>query len=273
MVYKSSTNSGGGGGGSGTVTSLSVVTANGLAGTVANPTTTPALTLSTTITGLLKGNGTAVSAAVADADYQNPISLTTTGIGGAATFSGDTINIPQYASPLKLNPRSGGYLTNSTSTSASITFAINTLIAFPVTVSKSCTALAVSFAPVIVTTTSYKTALYADNNGVPGTIVAGTAVTSSPLTTATITSEDNTFSSPVALTPGLYWMAIKTDTSGTITAEGSTSAVFVFGALDATGASLRYSVADTYANALSGSFPGSPTFNAGNTPKLYLKIQ
>lgn len=35
----------GGGGGSGTVTSVSVVTANGISGTVANPTTTPAITL------------------------------------------------------------------------------------------------------------------------------------------------------------------------------------------------------------------------------------
>lgn len=37
---------GGGGGGSGTVTTLSVQTANGISGTVANPTTTPAITLS-----------------------------------------------------------------------------------------------------------------------------------------------------------------------------------------------------------------------------------
>jgi hypothetical protein len=55
--------------GSGTVTSVSVVSANGLAGTVATATTTPAITLSTTITGLLKGNGTAISAAVANTDY------------------------------------------------------------------------------------------------------------------------------------------------------------------------------------------------------------
>ena len=54
---------------SGTVTSVSVVSANGFAGTVATATTTPALTLSTTITGLLKGNGTAISAAVANTDY------------------------------------------------------------------------------------------------------------------------------------------------------------------------------------------------------------
>jgi hypothetical protein len=89
--------SGGGGGGSGTVTSVSVVSANGLAGTVANATTTPAITLSTTVTGLLKGNGTAISAAVSGTDYQAPITLTTTGTSGAATFIGNTLNIPQYS--------------------------------------------------------------------------------------------------------------------------------------------------------------------------------
>lgn len=86
-----------GGGGSGTVTSVSVTSANGFAGTVATATTTPAITLSTTVTGLLKGNGTAISAAVADTDYQAPISLTTTGTSGAASFIGDVLNIPQYS--------------------------------------------------------------------------------------------------------------------------------------------------------------------------------
>ncbi len=51
------------GDGSGSVSTVSVVSANGLAGTVANPTTTPAITLSTSINGLLRGNGTAISAA------------------------------------------------------------------------------------------------------------------------------------------------------------------------------------------------------------------
>lgn len=60
---------GGGGGGSGTVTSVSVVSANGLAGTVANATTTPAITLRTTITGILKGDGTSISAASSGTDY------------------------------------------------------------------------------------------------------------------------------------------------------------------------------------------------------------
>jgi len=56
-------------GSGGTVTSVSVVSANGLAGTVATATTTPAITLSTSITGILKGNGTAISAAAANVDY------------------------------------------------------------------------------------------------------------------------------------------------------------------------------------------------------------
>ena len=82
--------------GAGTVTTVSVVSANGLAGTVANATTTPAITLSTSITGILKGNGTAISAAVANTDYQSPIVLTTSGSSGAATFVGNTLNIPIY---------------------------------------------------------------------------------------------------------------------------------------------------------------------------------
>jgi hypothetical protein len=56
----------------GTVTSASVVTANGFAGTVATATTTPAITLTTSITGVLKGNATAISAAVAGTDYVTP---------------------------------------------------------------------------------------------------------------------------------------------------------------------------------------------------------
>ncbi len=63
------------GGGSGTVTSVSVVSANGFAGTVATDTSTPAITLTTTVTGILKGNGTAISAAVASTDYLIPSDL------------------------------------------------------------------------------------------------------------------------------------------------------------------------------------------------------
>jgi hypothetical protein len=50
------------------VTSLTVTGANGFAGSFTSG-ATPALTVSTSITGLLKGNGTAISAAVANTDY------------------------------------------------------------------------------------------------------------------------------------------------------------------------------------------------------------
>jgi len=68
------------GGGGGTVTTVSVVSANGFAGTVATATTTPAITLTTTVTGLLKGNGTAISAATGGTDYVVPGVITGSGL-------------------------------------------------------------------------------------------------------------------------------------------------------------------------------------------------
>jgi hypothetical protein len=55
----------------GTVTAVSVASANGFAGTSSGG-ATPALTLTTSITGVLKGNGTAISAAVAGTDFVLP---------------------------------------------------------------------------------------------------------------------------------------------------------------------------------------------------------
>lgn len=113
----------GGGGGSGTVTSASVVSANGFAGTVATPTTTPAITLTTTITGLLKGNGTAISAAAAGTDYVAPggalgtpasgtltnctglpISTGVAGLAaGAATYLGSSVGFEQMLANVSLS--------------------------------------------------------------------------------------------------------------------------------------------------------------------------
>ena len=80
---------GGGGGGSGTVTSVSVVSANGLAGAVSSPTVSPAITLSTTISGILKGNGTAISTATAG-DFPT-LNQSTTGNALTATTA---VNVP-----------------------------------------------------------------------------------------------------------------------------------------------------------------------------------
>jgi hypothetical protein len=75
--------------GLGTVTSVSVATANGFAGTVANPTSTPAITVETTVTGLLKGNGTGVTAAVAGTDYD------AAGAAAAALASAEAYAVPK----------------------------------------------------------------------------------------------------------------------------------------------------------------------------------
>jgi hypothetical protein len=85
--------------GAGTVTLVSVASANGFTGTVATNTTTPTITLTTSITGLLKGNGTAISAATAGTDYQAAISATgllkSSGVSGnvsAATAGTDYVS-------------------------------------------------------------------------------------------------------------------------------------------------------------------------------------
>jgi len=74
--------------GSGSVTSASVVSANGFAGTVATATTTPAITITTSITGVLKGNGTAISAATSGTDYSAGTSALATGIVKSTTTTG-----------------------------------------------------------------------------------------------------------------------------------------------------------------------------------------
>lgn len=71
--------------GSGTVTAVSVVSANGFTGSSSGG-ATPALTLTTSITGVLKGNGTAISAASDGTDYLSP----TTGIT-VSQSSGQTL--------------------------------------------------------------------------------------------------------------------------------------------------------------------------------------
>ena len=77
----------GAGTGSGTVTAVSVVSANGFAGSSSGG-ATPALTLSTSVTGVIKGDGTAISAATSGTDYSAGTSALTTGILKSTTTTG-----------------------------------------------------------------------------------------------------------------------------------------------------------------------------------------
>lgn len=103
--------------GAGTVTSASVASANGFAGTVATPGTTPAITMTVTFSGLAKGNGTGLSAAVAGTDYLAPPSgtaLLKANSGGAlanATAGADYLAPPSGSAILKAN--AGGALANA----------------------------------------------------------------------------------------------------------------------------------------------------------------
>ena len=105
------------GAGSGTVTSVSVVSANGFAGTVATATTTPAITLSTTITGLLKGNATAISAAVSGTDYAPATSGGSILYGnGAGGFSAVTVGTGLSFTTGTLSATNAGTVTSVTGT-------------------------------------------------------------------------------------------------------------------------------------------------------------
>ncbi len=75
----------------GTVTSVAVATANGFSGTVANSSTTPSITMQTSATGVLKGNGTAISAATQGTDYYAP-SGTDVAVADGGTGASDATN-------------------------------------------------------------------------------------------------------------------------------------------------------------------------------------
>jgi len=114
----------------GTVTSVSALTigtsGTDLSSTVATSTTTPVITLNVpTASATNRG-------ALASADWstfnskQGTITLTTTGTSGAATFSSNTLNIPNYGSALSgYLPLAGGTLTGALGgTSASFTSSV-----------------------------------------------------------------------------------------------------------------------------------------------------
>lgn len=103
----------------GTVSSVSVVTANGFGGSVASPTTTPAITLTTSITGVLAGSGGALTAA------------SVTGTGSVVQSVSPTITSPTFGGtvagantiPLSVLAQSGAntMLGNWTSGTANVT--------------------------------------------------------------------------------------------------------------------------------------------------------
>jgi hypothetical protein len=108
---------------SGTVTSVSVVSTNGFAGTVANPSTTPAITIETTINSpVLAGNGTAISAATTTGSGSTVVLADAPTFAGNVNLGGFEINdLAMAGSP------AGTDATNVTYVNAQIAAAINGL--------------------------------------------------------------------------------------------------------------------------------------------------
>lgn len=101
----------------GTVSGVSIATTNGFAGTSSGG-STPALTLSTTVTGVLKGNGTAIVAAISGIDYAPPTSgssvLKADGSGGFSNAVSGTDYAPATATTSALRGNGAGGFTAAT---------------------------------------------------------------------------------------------------------------------------------------------------------------
>jgi hypothetical protein len=91
--------------------------ANAASGTDYGP---PTSGLSTGIVKSTTGTG-AHTIAVAGTDYQAPITLTTTGTAGAATFTSNTLNIPNYATSGSALQTTGGTMTGNIALAAGTT--------------------------------------------------------------------------------------------------------------------------------------------------------
>ena len=186
------------GGGSGTVQTISIATANGLAGTSDGNANNPTLTLSTTVTGVVKGNGTAFSAAVAATDYVAPGAVTTSGLTmttarilGRTTASSGAVEEISVGTGLSL---SAGTL-SSTVTGTVTTVSVVSANGFAGSVANATTT------PAITLTTTINSPVLAGN----GTAIAAATTTGSGSTVVLNTS-------PTLVTP-----ILGTPTSGTLT--------------------------------------------------------
>ncbi len=122
----------GGGGGSGTVGVVSVATANGFAGSVANATTSPAITLSTPLNGMLLGNGTAMAVATSGVNYAPATSGTSIVKGNGSGGFTNTVSGTDYApatsgSSILYGNGSGGF--SNVTIGSNLTFSAGTLSA------------------------------------------------------------------------------------------------------------------------------------------------
>ena len=213
-------------GGTGTVTSVSVVSANGFAGTVATASTVPAITLTTTITGIIKGNGTAISSATAGTDYLAPPSGTAiqkANSGGALAnaISGTDYAPPTSGTAILYGNNLGGF--SNVTIGSGVSFATGTLSA----TGSGGTVTSVSFTGGIISvataTTTPALTVSGTSGGIPYFSSASTWATSSLLALNALMVGGGSGTAPSTITTGtgvVTALGVNTGSSGAFVVNG-----------------------------------------------------
>lgn len=213
-----------GGGGGGTVTDFVFTNANGFTGSVATSTTTPTLTVGTSVTGIIKGNGTAMSAATDGTDYLSPTTGITVSQSTPQTLGSTGSRLTKlWATDITVtNPISGSITGNAATATALQTARTIGGVSFDgtanITVASATGGFTVSGGALSVTTT-----LTLEETGVGTdtiTIQAPSSIAASY--TLTLPVDDGT-PNQVMTTDGSGVLSWTTPTTGTVTSVSGTS--------------------------------------------------
>jgi hypothetical protein len=110
---------------SGTVTSVSVVSTNGFAGTVANASSTPAITIETTINSpVLAGNGTAISAASTTGTGSTVVLSASPTLTGTVSAANATLSGNLVAPTVQISGTYGGAATLAANTTYALRYGL-----------------------------------------------------------------------------------------------------------------------------------------------------